>query len=90
MKQIKIIFSIIFINWVFMLAGCGGGGGGPGGPGGAGGPGGNSTTNAIQSYSINGTVGTITGTSILVSLPSGTNVTALVATFSAPGYNLFV
>ncbi len=40
---------------------------------------------AITTYSLAGVSGVITGTSISVTMPFGTNVTALVATFSSTG-----
>jgi hypothetical protein len=40
---------------------------------------------AITAYSLAGVNGTITGTAISVTMPFGTNVTALVATFSSTG-----
>lgn len=48
------------------------------------------SANAITSYSINNVPGVITGTNILVTLPVGTNVTALIATFASAAPNVTV
>jgi len=45
---------------------------------------------AITAYSIGSAVGTIVGTSIAVTVPFGTNVTALVATFTTTGASVKV
>ena len=44
-----------------------------------------STAKAITAYSLGGVTGTITGTNIAVTVPNGTNVTALAATFATTG-----
>ena len=43
------------------------------------------TAKAITAYSLAGVTGTISGSAIAVSMPSGTNVTALIATFTTTG-----
>ena len=45
---------------------------------------------AITAYSLNGSVGVITGTNIAVTVPFGTNTTALIATFTTTGVNVKV
>ncbi len=45
---------------------------------------------AITSYSINGIAGVINGQEITVTMPSGTDVTELVATFSIVGVNVYI
>lgn len=49
-----------------------------------------STYKDIRSFSINGVAGTIVNKTIAVTLPYGTDVTALVATFSITGVNVKV
>jgi hypothetical protein len=87
MKDLKIICIIIFSG--FILSGCGGSGAGSANP---------ATptlaptpASVVTSFSINGSTGIINGGRIDISVPFGTNVTALVASFTtAPGYVLFV
>jgi len=43
------------------------------------------SANAITAYSLDGVTGTINGTAIAVTMPFGTDVTALVATFTSTG-----
>ncbi len=43
------------------------------------------TAKAITAYSLAGVTGTISGSAIAVTMPSGTNVTALIATFTTTG-----
>lgn len=50
----------------------------------------NSSSNDISSFSILGYTGVISGTSIGVTLPHGTNVSSLVASFSTTGKAIFV
>ncbi len=45
---------------------------------------------SITSYSLNGTVGVITGTNIAVEVPSGTDVNSLVATYITTGASVAV
>ncbi|MDO8412961.1 MAG: ice-binding family protein [Gallionellaceae bacterium] len=70
---------------VAFVAGCGGGGGGGGAV-----P--LSSTKAITAYSLAGVTGTVneTAKTIAVTMPSGTNVTALVATFTTTGASVAV
>jgi hypothetical protein len=61
------------------VAGCGGGSGTlP------------SADKTVTAYSLAGVTGTISGSSIAVTVPKGTNVTALIATFTTTGANLKV
>ncbi len=48
------------------------------------------SANSITSYSLNGTLGVIVGSNIAVTLPYGTNLTALVATFISSGTKIQV
>jgi 6-phosphogluconolactonase (cycloisomerase 2 family) len=82
MKQLKVVISIALLGWAFLLNGCGGGGGSGVSPGPSPTPG---ASPVITVFSINGSAGVITGNRIAVTLPYGTGVTALVATFTAPG-----
>lgn len=70
---------------VAFVAGCGGGGSGSSAP---------SSAKAFTAYSLAGITGTRNETStpktIVVTVRSGTNVSALVATFSAPGASVTV
>src|ERR1035437_3066089 len=77
-KTIQIYLLFILILSGFLITGCGGGG--------------NTghwkaVAKAITSYSLNGVAGTIneTAKTIAVTMPFGTNVTALVATFTSTG-----
>ena len=45
---------------------------------------------AITAFSLNGTAGVISGQNIAVTMPYGTNVTALIATFTATGQSVKV
>jgi hypothetical protein len=79
-------FSKIWLSaalLVTFVAGCGGGGGGGGVFDGAA----KSPAKAITAYSLAGNAGTIdeTAKTIAVTMPNGTNVTALVATFTTTG-----
>jgi hypothetical protein len=49
-----------------------------------------SSTKAITAYSLNGTPGVITGQNIAVTMPFGTDVTALIATFTTTGASVTV
>jgi N-acetylneuraminic acid mutarotase len=92
MKQLKFAISIVLVSWLFILNGCGGGSGGSAG-GSSPGPSPIPPTpaNVITSFSISGATGVVTGTNIAVTLPFGTDATALTATFTtAAGYFLFV
>jgi Ice-binding-like len=64
-----------------MVTGCGGGGGSGG-----------SAAKAMTAYSLAGATGTIneTAKTIAVTMPYGTNVTALIATFTTTGVNVKV
>jgi N-acetylneuraminic acid mutarotase len=85
MRISKTVFSLLFICWVFILNGCGGGGGG--GSMGSSGP--NPTPSVtvpvITAFSINGSAGVIPGNRIAITVPYGTDITNLTATFTAPG-----
>ena len=48
------------------------------------------STKAITSFSLNGTAGVITGRNIAVTMPSGTNLAALVATYITTGQSVKV
>lgn len=48
------------------------------------------TDNAITAFSLAGTAGVISGTSIAVTMPYGTNVTTLIATFTTTGVSVTV
>jgi hypothetical protein len=82
-KQLKIVLVLFGILCLFILSGCGGGGGSS-----------SSSTpqlssdKAITAFSINGISGVISGQTITVSMPFGTNVTALVAAFTTTGKNV--
>ena len=79
----KPLMWFIALLLVAFTAGCGGGGGSEGSiMGGV-----NNTAKAITAYSLNGATGTIneTAKTIAVTVPFGTNVTALVATFTTTG-----
>src|SRR5579863_7073147 len=83
MKQLKVIAGLVFIFWVFVLNGCGGSGGGTGIA-----PSPTPPTTAvpvITAFSINGSAGVIPGNKIAITVPFGTKITALTATFTAPG-----
>jgi hypothetical protein len=49
-----------------------------------------SSANAITSFSLNGTAGVISGQNISVAMPYGTNVMALIATFTTTGQSVTV
>jgi hypothetical protein len=79
-RQLKIALSLFGVFCLFLLNGCGGGGSSSN----------NSTpqlssAKAITMFSINGTPGVISGQTITITMPFGTNVTALVATFTTTG-----
>ncbi|MEQ1532420.1 MAG: ice-binding family protein [Sideroxydans sp.] len=83
MKNIESIINplkwiIALLLAVFVVA-CGSGGGTPA-----------SASKDMTAYSLAGVTGTITGSSIAVTMPHGTNVTALIATFTTTGANLKV
>ncbi|AUR51782.1 hypothetical protein [Aquella oligotrophica] len=48
------------------------------------------TSKDIVAYSLNGNTGVITGTNIAVTVPFGTDVTALIATFSTSGESISI
>lgn len=83
--KIQIKMCILTILLAFFIGGCGSGGSGNGG-------GEISSEKAITAYSIDGAAGTINepAKSIAVTMPNGTNVTALVATFTTTGTNVKV
>src|SRR5579863_6323065 len=85
MRVLKAAFGIVFLTWVFILNGCGGGSGGgvPSAP--VPSPTPSGAAPVVTAFSINGSAGVIPGNKIAVTLPYGTNVTALTATFTAPG-----
>ena len=89
----KSILIVLMLS--LALAGCGGGGGGGGGSNGAGGSGGGTTPGlpkSITSFSLANVVGVIdeTNKTISVTVPFGTNLTALIANFSSTGSNVLV
>ena len=71
----KPLLWFLAILLVALVAGCGSGSAAPG------------STKAISAYSLGGTTGTIneTAKTIAVTVPNGTSVTALVATFTSTG-----
>jgi hypothetical protein len=78
-------FLLLIALTSLVLAGCGDGGGGGGGGGGI-----QTTANSaktLTAFSLAGVTGTIqeTNHTIAVTMPFGTNVTALVATFTTTG-----
>ncbi|MCC2625310.1 MAG: hypothetical protein K0R14_1183 [Burkholderiales bacterium] len=89
MKQLKIVFAVFGFLCIFILSGCTGGDGGGSTSSGSGGgsspAAGLSSEKAITSFSLNGFTGTINGTNITVTLPYGTSVNDLVATFQTTG-----
>src|SRR6185437_1497102 len=92
MKQLKIAFAILGLLCMFILSGCGGNGGGGGGSTPSAGL---SSDKAITSFSLNGTAGAIgtgiiNGTNIAVTVPYGTDVTALTPTFQTTGKSVAV
>lgn len=91
-SYLKYIRSAMAIFLSLSIISCGGGGSSGGSYGTSGGGGGASTPPTVSTFSINGATGVINQASktIAVSLPFGTAVTALVATFSAPGSNVTV
>ena len=79
MKKFKVLQNFLFfilILGVFVITGCGGGGDNNGGG-----------SKAITAISVAGSTGIIdeTAKTIAVTVPNGTNVTALVATFTTSG-----
>ncbi len=79
MKVMQLFLILLFV----VVSGCNGGGSNQGSaqP---------STNKAITSFSLNGTPGTITGNNIAVTVPYGTSVTALIATFTTTGQSVKV
>jgi len=77
-KPLRWLMALLLVVFV---AGCGGGGGDSTAGGGS------STTKAITAYSLAGVAGAIneTAKTIAVTMPNGTNVTALAATFTTTG-----
>lgn len=75
------------VSVLFVLAGCGGGGGGGTGAGAT-----TTSPKAITFYSLANVTGTVNeaNKSIAVTVPYGTNITALVATFTATGVSVTV
>lgn len=74
----KALLGIFFIfMYIFLLTGCNGGHS-------------ISAANGITAYSLNGNIGVITGQNIAVTVPNGTNVTALIATFTTAGTRVTV
>ena len=90
MKRFKVLRAhlvfIMLILSVFLSAGCGSGGGS--GHGDSGGD----TSKAILTYSLNGVAGIVNeaAKTISVTLPFGTDVTALIATFTHTGEDVTV
>src|SRR5579863_3795309 len=82
-KTLKIAFSILLLSWVFVLNSCGGGSGG--GTSIAPSPTPTTAVPVITAFSINGSAGVIPGNKIAITVPFGTKITALTATFTAPG-----
>src|SRR5665647_902013 len=82
MKKLYMLLAAVLI---LVIMGCGGGGSDPI-------PAPPSTSKAITAFSLAGVVGTINeaGKTIAVPMPFGTNVTALVATFTATGASVKV
>jgi len=72
----------MLFGWIFILNGCGGGSGGglASSMNTAGG-----ISPVITAFSINGYAGVVTNNQIAITLPFGTNTTALIAKFTAPG-----
>src|SRR5450756_1786894 len=82
----KKIYMLLVAVLIVVITGCGGGGSSdpiPAPP---------SSVKAITAFSLAGVVGTIneTGKTITVTMPFGTNVTALVATFTTTGASVKV
>jgi hypothetical protein len=93
MKQLKTVFAVLGLLCIFILNGCtGGSGNGSSGGGSSGGSpaAGLSSEKAITSFSLNGFVGTIDGTNVTVTLPYGTSLSGLVATFQTTGKSVAV
>ena len=83
----KSLMWLMALLLVSLTTGCGGGGGDGAALGGGGG-----TAKAITAYSLAGVTGAIneTAKTIAVTMPSGTNVTALAATFTTTGASVKV
>jgi hypothetical protein len=83
-KPLRWFMALLLVAFV---AGCGGGGSGS-----SAGSSAPSSAKAITAYSLAGITGRIdeTAKTIVVTVPSGTSVTAQVATFSAPGASVTV
>jgi hypothetical protein len=75
-NQVKWFMTLLMAT---LLVGCGSGGDTPA-----------SADKTITAYSLAGVTGTVTGSSIAVTMPHGTNLTALIATFTTTGANLKV
>ncbi len=91
MKQLKFVISVILLGFLFMLASCGSGGGGGGSNNNVQPP---PAQSVMTGFSIGGNAGVLTqdasGNNIAVTVPFGTGVTRMVATFTAIGYNVYV
>ena len=74
-KYFLLAFFALFMSCI--ITACNGGGSGSGS--------GQGTAKAITAFSLNGTPGVITGQNIAVTMPVGTNVTALIATYTTSG-----
>jgi len=84
-RAINPLTWLMALMFAVLMAGCGNGG--SDGILGSGGASAHSAAKAITAYSLNGVTGTINepAKTIAVTVPFGTNVTALVATFTAQG-----
>lgn len=87
MKQLKTALALFGLLCIFILNGCGGGGGSSSGSSPSAGL---SSNKAITSFALNGVLGVIIGTNIGVTVPYGTDITALVATFQTTGKSVAV
>ncbi|MCC2624537.1 MAG: hypothetical protein K0R14_410 [Burkholderiales bacterium] len=86
MKQFKKILGWFIFGLLLLLNSCGGSGGGSAGIASSSPtPSNGGTVPVVTSFSVNGSAGVITGNKIAVTLPYGTDITSLAATFSAPG-----
>lgn len=87
-KSWFILATLSFLAFSSMLTGCGGSGGDGSGIG----SGGNaaSSNKDITSFSILGVNGTISGSTISLTLPNNTNRSSLIATYSATGVSVRV
>ncbi len=78
-KSFYLLYVLSFMTISILLAGCGEGGGGA-----------VSSAKDITAYSILGISGTISGTNISLTVPNGTSLTALIATFTTTGQTVRV